>query len=70
MKNIGFPSNVILKYAGVGGAPWLDTKQVVFAQVYEGLEVLDAIAAVEVDENGVPKENVIINSMTVEIYQG
>ena len=41
-----------------------------FAQVYEGLEVLDAIAAVEVDENGVPKENVIINSMTVEIYQG
>ena len=60
----------VRQYAGVGGAPWLDTKQVVFAQVYEGLEVLDAIAAVEVDENGVPKENVIINSMTVEIYQG
>ena len=70
MKNIGFPSNVILKYAGVGGAPWLDTKQVVFAQVYEGLEVLDAIAAVEVDENGVPKENVIINSMTVKYIKG
>ena len=70
MKNIGFPSNVILKYAGVGGAPWLDTKQVVFAQVYDGLDVLDAIAAVEVDENGVPKENVVINSMSVEKYQG
>ena len=70
MKNIGFPSNVILKYAGVGGAPWLDTKQVVFAQVYDGLDVLDAIAAVKVDENGVPKENVVINSMSVEKYQG
>lgn len=70
MKGIGFPSNVVMKYAGVGGAPWLDTKQVVFAQVYEGLEVLDAIAAVEVDENGVPKENVVINSMSVEKYQG
>ena len=70
MKNIGFPSNIILKYAGVGGAPWLDTKQVVFAQVYDGLDVLDAIAAVEVDENGVPKENVVINSMSVEKYQG
>ena len=46
--------------------PWLDTKQVVFAQVYDGLDVLDAIAAVEVDENGVPKENVVINSMSVE----
>ena len=70
MKNIGFPSDVILKYAGVGGAPWLDTKQVVFAQVFEGLDVLDAIAAVEVDENGVPKENVLITSMSVETYQG
>lgn len=70
MKKIGFPSNVVAKYAGVGGAPWLDTKQVVFAQVYEGLEVLDAIAAVEVDENGVPKESVVIHSMSVEKYQG
>ena len=42
----------------------------VFAQVYDGLDVLDAIAAVEVDENGVPKENVVINSMSVEKYQG
>ena len=57
-------------YTGVGGAPWLDTKQVVFAQVYDGLDVLDAISAVEVDENGVPKENVVINSMSVEKYQG
>lgn len=70
MKQIGFPSNVVAKYASVGGTPWLDTKQVVFAQVYEGLEVLDAIAAVEVDENGVPKESVVINSMSVEKYQG
>lgn len=68
MKEIGFPAGVVLKYSGVGGAPWLDTKQVVFAQVYEGLDVLDKIAAVQTDENGVPKENVIIISMTVETY--
>lgn len=70
MRQIGFPGSVILKYAGTGGAPWLDTKQVVFAQVFEGLDVLDKIAEIPTDENGVPKENVVIVSMSVEKYQG
>lgn len=68
MRSIGFPSDVILKYAGSGGAPWMDTKQVVFAQVFDGLEVLDKIADLPTDENGVPKENVTIVSMSVEKY--
>ncbi len=69
MREIGFPEAVISRYASAGGAPWLDTKQVVFAQVFDGLDVLDDIAEAEVDENGVPIENIVINSMTVEEYK-
>ena len=40
----------------------------IFGQVIEGMDVVDAIAAVKVDENAKPLEDVIINSMTFEPY--
>ena len=32
------------------------------------MEVVDAIALVEVDENGKPAEDVLINSVTISTY--
>ena len=40
----------------------------VLGQVYEGLEVLDSIAAVETDQNDKPKSDVIIESITISTY--
>lgn len=57
----GFPEEVVAKYAEIGGTPWLDYKHSVFGQVFEGMDVVDAIAAT--DATG---EKVIMNKVSVE----
>lgn len=52
-------------YEELGGTPWLDGKHTVFGQVIEGLETVDAIAAVETAEADKPVEDVIIESIEV-----
>lgn len=62
-----FPENVMAKYTEQGGTPWLDFDNTVFGQVYEGFDVLDAIAGVEVDERySRPVEDVLIESITLQ----
>ena len=34
----------------MGGTPWLDFRHSVFGQVYDGMEVVDAIAELETDD--------------------
>ena len=51
-----------------GEGPYLDYTDTVFGQVYEGMEVVDAIGAAAVDENQVPAEPITINSVTIETY--
>ena len=57
------------KYNEVGGAPWLDGSYTVFGQVFEGMDVVDAIVAQakDTDENGIVAEDqrAIIESITV-----
>lgn len=42
----------------------------VFGQVFDGMDVVDAIAAVETDENGKPTEEVLITSIELVTYTG
>lgn len=66
MERSGYPEALIEKYRTVGGAPALDRRYTVFAQAYEGLEVIDAINAAEIDaETGIPKKEIKIVSVEI-----
>ena len=55
-------------YETYGGTPWLFEHHTVFGQMLDGYEVLDAVAGVKADENGVPEEKVIIESVKIKEY--
>lgn len=70
-----WPEKVIDEYIEKGGTPTLDMQYTVFGQVYEGMEVVDAIAAVEKTKGGdgaesKPVEEILITSVEVGTYQG
>lgn len=72
MQNIRFDAKAIKKYGEIGGTPWLYESHTVFGQVYDGYEILDAVTGVEkIDkDNGIPKEQVIIESIKIFDYPG
>lgn len=53
-------------YQTNGGCPWLTGGYTVFGQVYEGMDVVDAIAAVKTDANDKPEQDVVIDHISVE----
>lgn len=63
-----FPQDVISKYEEVGGAPLLDYYHAVFGHVFEGMDIVDSIASVEVGLNDKPIDDVIINSIEIVKY--
>lgn len=69
-----FTDDVLGYYQQQGGTIQLESffgnAYTIFGQVYEGLETVDAIAAVETDGQDKPVENVIIEKITFEEYQG
>lgn len=53
-------------YETIGGYPSLDMEYTVFGEVVEGLDVLDKVAAVEVDKNNRPVKDI---KMTVKVVK-
>lgn len=57
-------------YKENGGAPWLDGGYTIFGQVYEGLDKVFEIQNAETDGNDKPLEDVVIEKITIEKYDG
>ncbi len=77
LKSYGWPQWAAEKYVELGGTPHLDGglspqgyAHTVFGQVYEGMDVIDAIAAVETDSSDKPVKNVYIYDIIISIYEG
>ena len=69
MTSAGWRAEVISAYQTAGGAPYLDYTDTVFGQVYEGMDVVDAIARTGVDEAQRPTEPITINSVTITKFE-
>ncbi|MGN0708039.1 MAG: peptidylprolyl isomerase [Faecalibacterium sp.] len=68
MNAAGYRAEVISAYQTAGGAPYLDYTDTVFGQVYDGMDVVDAIAQAAVDEAKKPLEDITIHSVTITTY--
>jgi len=69
MVRVNYSEKARELYNENGGTPHLDYVHTVFGQVFEGLDIVDAIAAVQTDENDKPVNDVVINSITFENYK-
>lgn len=61
----GYPEEVAAAYEEMGGTPWLDGGHTVFGQVVEGMDIVDAIAAVEKGASDKPLEDITIESIEI-----
>lgn len=69
MEQVGFPfTKEVIELYKNGGTPTLDFVHTVFGQVYEGMDVVDKIAAVETNADDKPLQDVVIK--TIEIAEG
>lgn len=68
MKKANFPEEVIEKFKEYGGEPNYSRLYPVFAQVYEGMDVVEKILNAECDEKGRPASEITIQSITISFY--
>lgn len=68
LRQSDLDKDVVDYYKANGGAGWLYGAHTVFGQVYEGMDVVDKIAAVEVDAKNKPVNDVIIEKIIISQY--
>ena len=66
LEAAGYPKEAIEAYKENGGTPWLDHRHTVFGQVYEGMDVVDEIAAVQRDAADRPLYDVTIEGIDIQ----
>lgn len=74
MINGGYPQGLVEQYKKYGGYMSLYLNYTVFGQVFEGIDVVDKIASVEVEvsstgEMSIPTKDVVIESIEVTTYK-
>ncbi|HBT63086.1 MAG TPA: peptidylprolyl isomerase [Ruminococcaceae bacterium] len=67
LKDKRFPESVVQNYNKVGGTPWLDFRHTVFGQVYDGMDVVNAIANTPTGRNDKPEQDVTIQSIEISV---
>lgn len=70
LRQLGVDDDLVDYYKANGGAGWLYGAHTVFGQVFEGMDVVDTIASVAVNEsaNYKPLEDVIIEKILIKEY--
>ena len=69
MKSAGYPQGVIDAYRETGGRPTMDYNYTVFGQGYDGIDVVDAINAVKTHDDNRPVEDIVVNSIVIDVYK-
>ena len=68
LKQYGYPDNLLEAYKTYGGSMHLFGKHTVFGQVFEGMDIVDKIAAAKTDDKNKPVNSVIIEKIDIIEY--